>query len=57
MSILFQFLFLVLQAYLPLGLQQNNCHIPFGHKDYLTNRNEGAQTLNRIDSLCFQASF
>ena len=35
----------------------NNCHIPFGHEDYLTNRNEQTETLNSIDSLCFQARF
>ena len=47
----------MLQAYLPLGLQQNNCHIPFGHEEDLTNRHEQTRTLNSIDSLCFKLDF
>ena len=57
MSIFLNSYFLLLQAYLPRGLKQNNCHIPFGHEDYLTNRNERTQSLKSIDSLCFQARF
>ena len=58
MSILFQFLFFsVASIFAPRLIKKNKCHIPFGHEDYLTTRNEQTQTLNSIDSLCFQARF
>ena len=57
MSISFQFLFLSVASIFASRLTANNCHIPVGLEDYLTNRNKQTQTLNSIDSLCFQARF
>ena len=60
MSILFQFLFFSVASIFASRLIAkllSGCHIPFGHEDYLTIRNEQTRTLNSIDSLCFQARF
>ena len=58
MSILFKFLFFSVESIFAFWLITILLsYIPFGHEDYLTNRNEQTQTLNSIDSLCFQARF
>ena len=57
MSILFHFFIFSVASTFTSWLIANNCHIPFGHEDYLTTRNEQTQTLNSIDKLCFQARF
>ena len=57
MSIVFQFLYFSVASIFTSQLIAKNCQIPFGHEDYLTNRNEQIQTLNSIDSLCFKARF
>ena len=57
MSIVFPFLYFSVASIFTSQLIAKNCQIPFGHEDYLTNRNEQTQTLNSIDSLCFQARF
>ena len=50
MNILFIFLFFSVSGIYASRLITNNCHI-------LTNRNEKTQTLNSIESLCFQDEF